>query len=106
ATWQRLQRMEQRLQRRLLEALEQQERERGRREQHRDRKFKDWFLPALEQRRGELLALPITHAGRRLSTQYETDCTQPISHGYCKNELGKLGVWKPNPRNSPKQRPK
>jgi hypothetical protein len=67
---------------------------------------KQWVPIAFERRRGELLALTITEAGRELAKESQTapDCRKPLSAGYCTNELRKLGVWKPQPTHSPKQR--
>jgi hypothetical protein len=68
---------------------------------------KKWIPAAFKRRRKELSCLRITQAGGKLAEESKTasDCRKPLSGGYCTNELRKLGVWKPQPRHSPKQRP-
>jgi hypothetical protein len=68
---------------------------------------KEWVSVAFERRRNELSRLPITKAGEALADESKTapDCRKPLSKGYCTNELRKSGIWKPQPRHSPKQRP-
>jgi hypothetical protein len=68
---------------------------------------KEWVPVAFERRRDELSRLRITQAGGKLAEESKTasDCRKPLSKGYCTNELRELGVWKPQPRYSPKQRP-
>jgi hypothetical protein len=68
---------------------------------------KEWVAVAFARRRKELRRLHITQAGGALAEESKTapDCRKPLSKGYCTNELRKLGIWKPQPRHSPKQRP-
>ena len=68
---------------------------------------KEWVWVALERRRDELSRLSITQAGGALAEESKTasDCRKPLTKGYCTNELRKSGIWKPQPRHSPKQSP-
>ena len=68
---------------------------------------KEWVPVAFERRRNELSRLPITQAGGALAEESKTasDCRKPLTKGYCTNELRKSGIWKPQPRHSPKQSP-
>jgi len=67
---------------------------------------KEWIFDAFERRRDELLALPITEAGRRLAKDSETAAEKPIGPGHCTNVLRTFNAWPKKSRNSPKQRPK
>ena len=68
---------------------------------------KQWVAVAFERRRNELSRLRITQAGGKLAEESKTasDCRKPLSKGYCTNELRRFGIWEPQPRHSPKQRP-
>jgi hypothetical protein len=68
---------------------------------------KEWILVAFERRRNELSRLTITKAGGALAEESKTasDCSNPLSEGYCTNELRKLGIWKPQLTHSPKPSP-
>src|SRR5262245_1115999 len=72
---------------------------------------KKWVPIAYTRRADTLRPMTITEAARALAEESKTapDRAKPLSEGYIKNELRKLNVWEPQPRNPlnpPQQRRK